>query len=82
MTNDLPTRLWEHRTKQNPKSFTARYNLTALVYFEGYELITEAIAREKFIKGKSRQWKIELIETMNPEWKDFTEEVSLRLRNL
>src|SRR6188768_255138 len=72
VTNDLSTRLWEHRTKQNPKSFTARYNISKLVYYEGFELVTEAIDREKFIKGKSRQWKAELIETMNAEWSDLT----------
>lgn len=76
MTNDLPTRLWEHRTKQNSKSFTAKYNISKLVYYEGFELITEAIDREKFIKGKSRQWKIDLIKTMNPEWIDLTEKVT------
>ena len=72
MTNDLPTRLWEHRTKQNPKSFSSRYNLDRLVYCEGLELVTEAIDREKFIKGKSRKWKIELIESMNPNWNNLT----------
>lgn len=55
VTNDLRTRLWEHRTKQNTESFAARYNLNKLVYYEGFALITEAIAREKFIKGKSRR---------------------------
>jgi len=53
VTTNLSTRLWEHRTKANPKSFTARYNLYKLVYYEGFELITEAIKREKYIKGKT-----------------------------
>lgn len=82
VTNDLPTRLWEHRTKQNPDSFTARYNLTRLVYYEGFELIVEAIAREKVIKGKVRQWKIELIESVNRDWNDLTEEATRRIRRL
>jgi putative endonuclease len=61
-----------NRTKQNPKSFTAQYNISKLVYIEGFELVTEAIVREKFIKGKSRQWKVQLIESMNSEWNDLT----------
>ena len=61
MTNDLPTRLWEHRTKQNPKSFTARYNIYKLIYYEPYDLIIEAVPREKYIKGKTRKWKEDLI---------------------
>lgn len=72
VTNDLFTRLWEHTTKQNAKCFTARYNLTKLVYFEGFESIKVAIKREKFIKGKTRKWKDELIKSMNPEMKNLT----------
>ena len=73
MTNDLPTRLWEHRTKQNPSSFTARYNLSKLVYVEGFDSIDDALDRESFIKGKSRKWKEELINSINSEWKDLSE---------
>src|SRR5690606_9757809 len=76
VSNDLPVRLWEHRTKQNPKCFTARYNLHKLVYYEGFELMEEAINREKFIKGKTRKWKLDLINSGNPEWNDLTDEVS------
>ena len=57
VTNNLATRLWEHRTKQNPTCFTARYHIHKLIYYEGLDSIVEAIAREKFIKGKSRKWK-------------------------
>jgi len=78
VTNDLPTRHWEHRTKRNPKSFSAQYNLSKLVYFEPFDSIIEAIKREKYIKGKSRKWKEELINSINPEWKDLKESVSLR----
>lgn len=46
ITNDLRTRVWEHRKKQDKGSFTSRYNLYKVVYFEGFELITDAIARE------------------------------------
>ena len=72
MTNDLPTRLWEHRTKQYPASFTARYNLSKLVYYEEFDTVDEALDRESFIKGKSRNWKEELINLMNKDWKDLS----------
>ena len=74
VTNDLPTRLWEHRTKQNPKSFSAKYNLCILVFCEGFQSIVDAIAREKYIKGKTRKWKDELIASMNSDWTDLTSE--------
>jgi putative endonuclease len=51
VTVDINTRIWEHRTKSSPKSFTARYNITKLVYYECFETIVEAIDREKVIKG-------------------------------
>jgi len=75
MTNAISTRLWEHQTKRNPKSFTARYNIWKLVWYEGNETIVEAIKREKYIKGKTRKWKEALITSVNPEWRDLTEEV-------
>jgi putative endonuclease len=71
VTNNIATRLWEHQTKQNPSCFTARYNIQKLIYYEGLDSIVEAIAREKIIKGKSRKWKAELIQKMNPEWNDL-----------
>ncbi|HEY3404918.1 MAG TPA: GIY-YIG nuclease family protein [Ohtaekwangia sp.] len=73
ITTDLSTRLWEHRTKSDPKSFTARYNLYKLVYFEGFDTIVEAVAYEKFIKGKTRNWKESLIQKLNPEWNDLSD---------
>jgi putative endonuclease len=76
MTTELPTRLWEHRTKRNPNCFTARYNLGKLVYYEGHELIVDAITREKYMKGKSHKWKVQLIESLNPDWEDLTSRVS------
>jgi putative endonuclease len=78
VTTDLPTRLWEHRTKRNPKCFTARYNIYKLIYYEAFELLTDAIEREKVIKGKIRKWKDELINRTNPEWKDLSEIATLR----
>ena len=57
VTNNLATRLWEHRTKQNPKCFTARYNVEKLIYYEGFTYIVDAIVREKFIKGNRENGK-------------------------
>ena len=71
VTNNISARLWEHKTKQNPKCFTARYNVYKLIYHEGFESIIDAINREKFIKGKTRKWKEALIATLNPEWKEL-----------
>jgi len=75
VTNDLPTRLWEHRTKRDPNSFTARYHLSKLVYHKEFEIINEAIKWEKFIKGKNRKWKVDLIEQLNPDWRDLTDQI-------
>jgi putative endonuclease len=63
----------EHKTGKYKSSFTHRYNVTILVYFEKFELIIDAIAREKQIKAGSRQKKIDLINGLNPEWEDLTE---------
>jgi putative endonuclease len=75
VTNSLVRRASEHKNKRNPKSFTARYNLNKLVYFETYEDINQAIAREKELKGWLRKKKIELINTKYPEFKDLFEEI-------
>ena len=77
MTNDLPTRLWEHRTKQYPSSFTARYNISKLIYYEACDSIGEALDREAFMKGKSRKWKEELISLMNRDWRDLSEDFTV-----
>jgi putative endonuclease len=76
VTSDLFNRMIQHREKKYPKSFTARYNLNKLVYYETFHSIVEAIAREKQIKGGSRAAKEKLIRSINPEWKDLFEEVS------
>ena len=75
-TTDLKTRLCEHRTKQNPDSFTARYNVYKLVYYKGFNSIESAQEVERQIKCKSRVWKLRLINDMNPDWRDLTSEVS------
>ncbi len=70
-TNHLGRRLWEHRHDRSPRSFTARYNLDQLVFYEVIEDPNAAIARETQIKTWSRQKKIKLIESMNPDWQDL-----------
>ena len=73
VTSDLERRLAEHRWTVVPGSFAARYHLSKLVYYETTPDIRSAIAREKQIKGGSREKKIRLIESMNPQWKDLAE---------
>ena len=74
VTSNLPNRVLEHKNRIHPKSFTARYNLEFLVYYEGFHRIEEAIDREKQIKAGSRNKKEELINSLNPEWKDLYSE--------
>lgn len=75
VTSDLFVRITEHRGKIYPSSFTAKYNVTKLVYYETYHLIEEAIEREKQIKKYSRTKKIALIMKLNPDWKDLYEDI-------
>lgn len=75
VTSDLISRIYEHTEKIYPKSFTARYNLHKLVYYESFAFIEEAIAREKQLKAGSRNKKIALIESMNPQWIDLYPEI-------
>lgn len=70
-TRDLQARLHEHKTKANPKSHTARYNISRLVYYEYYDNASDAFAREKRWKKYPRQWKINLIERNNPDWDEI-----------
>jgi putative endonuclease len=71
VTRDLEVRVWQHKRRSNLKSFTAKYNVDKLVYFEHFTHIVEAIGREKQIKGGSRQKKEALINKENPEWLDL-----------
>jgi putative endonuclease len=71
VTSDLKGRVKQHKEKKHPESFTARYNIRKLVYFECFESIGEAIIREKQIKGGSREKKLELINCHNSEWRDL-----------
>jgi putative endonuclease len=70
VTGDLVRRVWEHR-EGRVDGFTKTYGLKQLVWYECTESIESAILREKQIKKWNRAWKIELIEAMNPEWKDL-----------
>ena len=73
VTSNLKQRVLEHKTKAHPDSFTAKYSIDKLGYFEEYVSIKDAIAREKQIKAGSRARKIQLIENMNPNWVDLFE---------
>ena len=73
VTNDLETRVLQHKQKTN-EGFTSKYDVTHLVYFESFQYIEDAIKREKQLKKWNRQWKINLIEEENKDWKDLSED--------
>ena len=73
VTGDLERRVAEHKQKLIP-GFTARYNITRLVYYESTPDVRSAIAREKQIKGWLRAKKVALIESVNPQWRDLSED--------
>ncbi|WP_448031146.1 GIY-YIG nuclease family protein [Bradyrhizobium liaoningense] len=75
VTNDLARRMAAHKAKLVP-GFTKRYGITLLVYFETYESILEARAREHSLKRWRRAWKLKLIEDLNPDWRDLTAELN------
>ncbi len=75
VTSNLKTRVYDHKEKRFPNSFSARYNTKKLVYYKGFPSIEEAIAEEKRIKAGSRKKKIELIESINPKWNDLFDEI-------
>jgi len=75
VTSNLPQRIMEHKEKRYPNSFSARYNLNILVYYEQFQWIGDTIAREKQIKAGSRETKNDLIRSMNPTWKYLYEEI-------
>ncbi len=74
MTNNLVRRSYEHRNGLID-GFTRKYNLERLVYFEVFNRVEDAIHREKKLKKWNRQWKIDLIEKVNPEWIDLYEKL-------
>jgi putative endonuclease len=73
VTSNIKQRINQHKTGFFSNSFSNRYNLKKLVYFEFQPSSMEAINREKQLKAGNRQKKIDLINTMNPEWKDLSE---------
>jgi putative endonuclease len=73
ITGNLARRIAQHRTRLKADGYTARHEMTQLVYCEGTADVLSAIRREKQIKGWTRMRKLELIEKMNPEWKDLAE---------
>jgi len=70
VTSDLVGRLWQHREGEVP-GFTGRYHVHRLVHFELFGSMEQAIQREKQLKNWHRQWKINLIDAENPEWRDL-----------
>ena len=70
VTSTLQKRVWQHKNML-VDGFTKKYNLKILVYYEVHDSMEQAIKREKQLKNWKRKWKIELIETNNPKWKDL-----------
>lgn len=73
VTSNLLKRIRQHREHYFPRSFTAKYSLTFCIYYESYLSIQEAIMREKTLKKWRREKKVELINSINPEWSDLWE---------
>ena len=74
VTSDLRSRVYQHKTRHYPLSFTARFNLVHIVYYEFFDSIEEAIQREKQLKKWRRSKKNKLIEMKNPHWNDLWRE--------
>ncbi len=72
VTSPLEQRIWQHKNKSF-KGFTSKWQVCRLVYFERFQTVQFAIAREKQIKGYRREKKIALIEKQNPDWKDLSD---------
>ena len=75
VTNNLARRIAEHKAKLVP-GFTRKYGVDLLVYIEAFDSILEARAREHSLKRWRRAWKIELIEKLNPDWRDLTDQLN------
>ena len=74
VTSDLVKRVWEHRN-DIVAGFTRKYSVHRLVHFEFHQRMYDAIEREKQLKKWERMWKIELVESRNPEWRDLWDEI-------
>ena len=81
VTANIVGRIQQHKEKYNPKSFTARYNLNKLVYYEAFHWIGDTIAREKQLKAGNRTKKEALINSINPGWNDLFQEVREHFSN-
>ncbi|HSD15588.1 MAG TPA: GIY-YIG nuclease family protein [Flavobacterium sp.] len=75
VTSNLPKRITEHIEKRYENSFSSRYNLNKLVYYETFQSIEDAITREKQLKAGSRAKKEALINSYNPQWRDLLQDV-------
>lgn len=75
VTSNLVKRIWEHKNHV-VEGFSKTYNLNKLVYYEIMNDIETAINREKFLKGKTKKFKIELIENFNPKWEDLYDSIT------
>jgi putative endonuclease len=75
VSNNLLSRNYYHKIKENKQSFTAKYKADKLVYYEIFNNVNDAITREKQIKGGSRKKKIELIKKINLKWRDLSEDL-------
>lgn len=75
VTNNLERRAREHKEHLNPRSFTARYSVHKLVYYEAFWNIRDAFAREKQLKAGNRKRKEDLINSMNPGWEDLSDKI-------
>jgi putative endonuclease len=75
MTDDLVRRVWEHKIGAVP-GFTLQYGVKMLVWYEEHESRETAFQRERQMKKWNRAWKLQLIESMNPQWKDLAEELT------
>ena len=75
VTSDLIKRMYQHKNKLI-EGFSKQYNVDQLVYYEVGDGMAAAIAREKQLKRWMRRWKIELIESVNPDWRDLTSEIT------
>jgi putative endonuclease len=81
VTRSLVGRIPQHKNKKYPRSFTSKYNIDKLIYFETYETMHEAIKREKQLKKKARVYKLDLINKQNPRWQDlFNNKDELKFR--
>jgi len=74
VTSDLVKRIWQHKNNEE-EGFTKRYGVHELVWYEPHESMESAIEREKALKKWNRGWKLKLIESTNPDWKDLYEEI-------